>query len=121
MSEGIFDPDQLVSCFPQYREWFVANAFGGISKFSDFSVFNYSSRDHMDSTRWLIIHSKGDSLIDAGQSQAMYEHICRLYLKQNLPVDKHVCFNTDGLQAEHNDIFKEDKYIEMVSSFILRA
>jgi len=121
MSEGIFDPDQLVSCFPQYREWFVANAFGGTSKFSDFSVFNYSSRDHMDSTRWLIVHSKGDSLIDPGQSQAMYEHISRLYLKQNLPVDKHVYLNTDGLQAEHDDIFKEDKYIEMVSSFILRA
>jgi len=121
MSEGIFDPDQLVSRFPQYREWFVANAFGGITKFSDFSVFNYPSREHMDSTRWLIVHSKGDSLIDAGQSQAMYEHISRIYLKQNLPVDKHVYLDTAGLQAEHDDIFKEDKYIEMVSSFVLRV
>ena len=121
MSEGIFDPDQLVSCFPQYRERFVANAFGGIAKFSEFSVLNYSSREHMDSTRWLIVHSEGDSLIDVGQSQAMYEHISRLYLKQNLPVDKHVYINTDGLRAEHDDIFKEDKYIEMVSSFILDA
>ena len=121
MSEGIFDPDRLVSCFPQYREWFVANAFGGIAGFSDFSVFNYPSREHMDSTRWLIIHSKGDSLIDAGQSQAMYEHISRLYLKQNLPVEKHVCLDTDELQAEHDDIFKEDKYIAMVSSFIIGA
>jgi hypothetical protein len=121
MSEGIFDPDQLVSCFPQYREWFVANAFGGNSQFSDFSVFNYPHREHMDSTRWLIIHSKGDTLIDAGQSQAMYEHISRLYLKQNLPADKHVYLNTDGLQVEHNDIFKEDKYVEIVSSFILCA
>jgi len=119
MSEGIFDLDKLVSCFPQYREWFVANAFGGIAKFSDFSVFNYSSREHMDSTRWLIIHSKGDTLIDVGQSQAMYEHISRLYLKQNLPVDKHVYFSTDALQVEHDDIFKEDKYIGMVSSFVL--
>ena len=121
MSEGIFDPDQLVSCFPQYREWFVANAFGGNSKFSDFSVFNYPSREHMDSTRWLIVHSKGDTLIDVGQSQAMYEHISTLYLKQSLPADKHVYLNTDELQAEHDDIFKEDKYIELVSSFILRA
>ena len=121
MSEGIFDPDQLVACSPQYREWFVANAFGGISKFSDFSVFNYPSREHMDSTRWLIVHSKGDTMIDIGQSQSMYEHISRLYLKQNLPIDKHVYLDIDGLQAEHDDIFKEDKYIEMVSSFILSA
>ena len=121
MSEGIFDPDQLVSSFPQYREWFVANAFGGIAKFSDFSVFNYSSREHMDSTRWLLIHSKGDTQVDVGQSQAMYEHISRLYLKQGLPVDKHVYMNTDELRVGHNDIFKEDKYIEMVSSFILNA
>jgi hypothetical protein len=121
MSEGIFDPDQLVSCFPQYREWFVANAFGGISKYSDFSVFNYPSREHIDSTRWLIIHSKGDSLINVSQSQAMYQHISRLYLKQGLPVEKHVHLNTTGLQAEHDDIFREDKYTEMVSSFILRA
>jgi len=119
MSEGIFDIDQLVSCFPQYRERFVSDAFGGTAKFSDFSVFNYPSREHMDSTRWLLVHSKGDSLIDVGQSQAMYEHISRLYLKQNLPVDKHVYIDTDGLQAEHDDIFKEDKYIETVSSFIL--
>lgn len=121
MSEGIFDLDQLLSRFPQYRERFVANAFGDTVKFSDFSVVNYPSRDHMDSTRWLIIHSKGDSLVDIGQSQAMYEHISRLYLKQNLPVDKHVRLDIDELQAEHNDIFKEDKYIEMVSSFILSA
>ena len=121
MSEGIFDPDQLIACFPQYREWFVADAFGGISKFSDFSVFSYPSREHMDSTRWLIAHSKGDTLIDVGQSQAMYEHISRLYIKQNLPVDKHVYLATDELQAEHDDIFREDKYIEMVSSFILSA
>jgi len=121
MSEGIFDPDQLVSCFPQYRGWFVANAFGGNSRFSDFSVFNYPSREHIDSTRWLIIHSKGDTLIDVGQSQAMYEHISRLYLNQSLPVNKHVYLNTDGLQVEHDDILKEDKYIEIVSSFILRA
>ena len=121
MSEGIFDPDQLVSYFPQYRERFVANAFGGIAKLSEFSVLNYSSREHMDSTRWLIVHSEGDSLIDVGQSRAMYEHISRLYLKQSLPADKHVYINTDGLRAEHDDIFKEDKYIEMVSSFVLDA
>ena len=121
MSEGIFDLDRLVACSPQYREWFVANAFGGIAKFSDFSVFNYPSREHMDSTRWLIIHSKGDTLIDVGQSQSMYEHISRLYLKQNLPIEKHVYLDTDGLRVGHDDIFKEDKYIEMVSSFILGA
>ena len=55
------------------RKWFIANAFRGIAKFSDFSVFNRPSREHMDSTRWLILQSKGDSLIDVGQSQAMYE------------------------------------------------
>jgi len=120
MSQGIFDLDQLLSSFPQYREWFVANAFGGMTKLSDFSVINYPSREHMDSTRWLIVHSKGDTLVDVGQSQAMYEHISRLYLKQNLPVDKHVCLNTE-LQVEHNDIFKDDKYFEMVSSFVLNA
>ena len=59
--------------------------------------------------------------IDVGQSQAMYEHISRLHLKRGPPADKHVSMNADGLGVEHNDTFKEDKYIEMVSSFILNA
>jgi hypothetical protein len=121
VSGGIFDLDRLVSCFPHYREWFVANAFGEIAEYSDFSVLNYPPREHMDSTRWLIVHSKGDTLVDVGQSQAMYEHLSRLYVKQGLAADKHVQMDTEGLGVEHNEIFKEDKYVEMVSCFVVNA
>jgi acetyl esterase/lipase len=113
LSEGIYDLDLLIASFPTYKEWFIQNAFGNEDSYAETSVAKLALRESRP--RWLILHSKGDTLVDEIQSQAMYDHLIELY-GQDAP--HHVQKDFDSLTEEHNDILKTKTYVHLVSQFI---
>ncbi|EAU88455.1 hypothetical protein CC1G_11927 [Coprinopsis cinerea okayama7 len=122
-SEGIYDLDSLVERFPNYRAWFIDEAFGAQSSYSQFNVNQYQLRkglgDDGRPASWLIIHSKGDDLIDVGQSKAMLAHLRQLYAEQ---ADTFVHHDLDRLTAGHDDILRGDQgYVDIVKLFLQRV
>jgi len=116
LSEGIYDIDLLLSRFPKYREWFIAPAFGDKPSYADFSITRLPLRKTEDDIRWLVIHSKGDTLVDLTQSDEMYKHLLRLYTGRAQPVVSKV----DDLVEEHDDVLRSETYLKIVSEFILQ-
>lgn len=115
LSEGLYDLDLLVSDYPEYRSWFIASAFGDMDSYSDFSVTKYPSRTR--DIRWLIIHSTGDTLVNVDQSKVMYEHLHRL-LGQD--AEGHVKCDFHSLSVEHNDLFADEGFVELLVKFASR-
>lgn len=118
MSEGIYDLDLLLSTFPSYREWFVENAFGQRESYADFSTTKFRLRNSATHIRWLVIHSKGDSLVDAPQSEAIYTHLCEMHEAVGISANS-VSQNTHDLKEEHNQILRGDDFVKIVGEFIL--
>ena len=124
LSEGIYDLDMLLHRFPEYKAWFIAPAFGDRAEYTDGNVAAYQlRRSHEEGTEegtdfrtsWMIVHSKGDTLVDEAQSEAMYTHLKSLY-----PVDaadRHVQLVAD-LEEEHDDVLKGDRYVDIVTKFV---
>ena len=113
LSEGIYDIDALLSSFPTYRQWFIQGAFGAHDSYADVSATNAATKSSCGHIRWLIIHSKGDTLIDEGQSRAMYDHL------QSQAAQ--VCKSFDELSDGHNEILCGNQYVEIVCSHIHKA
>jgi acetyl esterase/lipase len=118
MSEGIYDVDRLLMSFPRYKDWFIANTFGDLESYAQYNTAAYNLRNGERHIRWLVLHSKGDPLVDEVQSQSMIDRLETLY-----PSD-----GSDGnvesyleLKSEHNDVLAEEKYHEVVRSFIART
>ncbi|KAG1782722.1 alpha/beta-hydrolase [Suillus placidus] len=111
MSEGIYDIDLLLSSFPTYRTWFIEAAFGQRSTYGEASVTKMNPRVEYDHLQWLIVHSKGDTLVDEAQSEAMYQHLLR-----HVP---HVTRNFGELVEEHNDILKGVEFVKLVGQYII--
>ncbi|KAG6903204.1 hypothetical protein C0995_002747 [Termitomyces sp. Mi166 len=115
MSEGIYDLDLLLSSFPTYLAWFIRPTFGQYDSYAAYSTTTLPLIDtHI---KWLIIHSKGDTLVDLPQSEAMYQHLCNLY-GDHAPT--RVQRNTDQLDTEHNDILRGLDYVDIIKDFILK-
>jgi hypothetical protein len=112
MSEGIYDLDVLITSFPRYREGFIQRAFGITESYSQFSVLTYPTRPS-SAISWLLLHSKGDTLVDQIQSDAMYDHLFQL-------CPQNIFRNVDDLIEEHNDIPRGDRYVELISQFTAR-
>ncbi|KAG1891243.1 alpha/beta-hydrolase [Suillus subluteus] len=111
MSEGIYDIDLLLSSFPTYRAWFIEAAFGRRSTYEEASVTKMNPRVEYPHLQWLIVHSKGDTLVDEAQSEAMYQHLLR-----NVP---HITRNFGELIEEHNDILKGVEFVKLVGQYII--
>jgi hypothetical protein len=114
MSEGIYDIDLLLSHFPPYREWFIEPAFRPLQSYVDFSTTKFPLRS--SHIRWLVIHSKGDTLVDQLQSESMYKHLCEL---NEAAAGTLIAKNTDELDGEHNDVLRGKEFVDIVASFIL--
>ena len=112
MSEGIYDLDMFMTSFPETREWFIQRAFGITESYSHFSVLTYPTRPS-SSISWLLLHSKGDTLVNQIQSDAMYDHLFQL-------CPQNVFRNVDYLTEDHNDIPRSDRYVELISQFTAR-
>ncbi|KAG1877886.1 alpha/beta-hydrolase [Suillus subalutaceus] len=111
MSEGIYDIDLLLSSFPTYRAWFIEAAFGRQSTYEEASVTKMNPRVEYPHLQWLIVHSKGDTLVDEAQSEAMYQHLLR-----SVP---HITRNFGELIEEHNDILKGVEFVKLVGQYII--
>ncbi|KAG6878694.1 hypothetical protein C0993_011509 [Termitomyces sp. T159_Od127] len=113
MSEGIYDPDLLLSSFPTYHAWFIRPTFGHNDSYAAYATAKLPLIDtHI---KWLIIHSKGDTLVDLPQSDIMYQHLCVLYGDH---ANTHIHRNTDRLDGEHNDILRGLDYVDVIKDFI---
>jgi len=119
MSEGIYDLDLLLESFPNYREWFVISAFGQDRPLSEFATTKYSLRESSTHIRWLLIHSRGDTLVDLPQSEAMFEHLSQSHTSVGLAPESLVYKSVDKLEGEHNNIFTDDIYVKIVRDFVL--
>lgn len=111
VTEGLYDIDLLLQSFPAYKEWFIANTFGDHSSYAAINVSRYDLRQGAEHIRWLVLHSTRDPLVDVLQSETMIQHL--------------QSFNKVGVESclqltseDHNGVLLEDKYHELVSSFI---
>jgi len=110
-SEGIYDIDRLLVDFPGYRSWFIAAAFGDRPSYAAFNTAQLPLRSSGSTTQWLIIHSKGDTLVNLPQSEAMLAHLKSLY------GDQLVEGNIELIE-EHDAILSTRNYLRIVSDFI---
>jgi acetyl esterase/lipase len=117
LSEGIYDIDTLLKSFPTYRDWFIVDTFGNLPAYDQYLATRMPLRGGANHISWIIIHSKGDTLVDMGQSQAMYEHL-RCLQEGNLREAGHVLKNWEDLEDEHNGIFQSEKFIRIVGDFV---
>jgi len=108
LSEGIYDIPLLLRSFPDYLDWFIADAFPTSPYPSVNTLQPRSGATHM---RWLILHSEADTLVDQVQSEAMVQH-----LSKHFPSVQHD-FHT--LTVEHDELLSTPEYIQLVSSFLL--
>jgi hypothetical protein len=116
-SEGIYDIDTLLKSFPTYRDWFIRETFGSLPTYDRYSTTRMALRDGAKHIRWMILHSKGDTLVDILQSQAMYDHLQSLY-DGGLQGGGQIAKNWDDLEDDHNAILQSGKYIQIVGDFI---
>ncbi|KAJ6455671.1 Alpha/Beta hydrolase protein [Mycena sanguinolenta] len=116
MTEGIYDLDVLLARFPSYREWFIAAAFGDRESYADASTTRFGVRREAD-LRWLVIHSKGDTLVDQPQSDAIYAHLRALY-GGGAAADARVARNVDQFDVEHDDVHETALYVDVIRAFV---
>lgn len=110
LSEGIYDLDILLARFPAYRQWFIEPAFGPPDPdYARFSSLTYSLRDEAQIS-WLLLHSKGDTLVDMAQTEHMHAHLAALDPQR-------VSLNVDDLVEEHNDTLRSKGYVQLVRQF----
>jgi hypothetical protein len=113
LSEGTYDIDLLLADFPAYRSWFIAAAFGDLPSYAAFNATALSLRNQ-NHTRWLIIHSTGDTLVNFKQSKAMLARLQTLY---GSDASRSVQGNTE-LTEEHDAILETRDYLRIVANFI---
>ncbi|KAH9063385.1 Alpha/Beta hydrolase protein [Lactarius vividus] len=117
-SEGIYNIDALLQSFPTYRDWFIADAFGDLSNYNQYSVTSMPLCEGASHIHWVIVHSKGDTLVDMRQSQGMYEHLRSLHEGSALGAGR-VWNNWDDLGDEHNAVLQSGKFLQIAGDFIL--
>ncbi|KAI0780795.1 alpha/beta-hydrolase [Trametes elegans] len=118
-SEGIYDIDALLRSFPNYKQWFVASAFGDRDAYEDVNVASYPPRPDAEHLRWLVIHSTGDTLVDPVQSESMYAHLSALFGHvQPAPPVPPVQKNFDELDEGHNDLLSGVVYPRIIADFV---
>lgn len=134
LSEGIYDLDALLRTFPDYRSWFVENAFGPPAAesrgYARFSATHYPLHKQLGRggggggahLSWLIIHSSGDTLVDAGQAASFFAHLSALYSKAK-PADGGTLGKVEKdwttLTFEHNDMLRTAQYSNLLGDWLM--
>jgi hypothetical protein len=117
LSEGIYDIDNLLESFPTYLDWFIRQTFGSLPTYDRYSATRMALREGAKHIYWIILHSKGDTLVNMLQSQAIYGHLQLLH-EGGLQGGDQIVKNWDDLVDEHNAILQSEKYIQIVGDFI---
>lgn len=92
--EGIYDVPQLVKKWPGYRNWFIEKAFGPEKNWPAGSP---TERPIAVAAPWLVIHSRGDELVDVPQSQKFVAHLKQQGVKADF-YDKPTAGHEDTLR-----------------------
>lgn len=71
--EGIYDVPALADRWPTYPGWFLNGAFG--SNRSLWPSASPTRRKVLSRAPWLLVHSKGDELVDMGQTDGFAAHL----------------------------------------------
>jgi acetyl esterase/lipase len=92
--EGIYDVPALNKRFPSYKNWFLAKAFGDETKWAAGSP---TLRPVTLKTRWLIIQSTQDPLVDVPQAEGFAAHL----KKAGVPVELWIKANGNHDEATY--------------------
>lgn len=116
LAEGIYDLDLLLDTFPDYRD-FVQGAFGPTdSSYSQLSVNKYNTRT--TETRWLVIHSSGDTLVDLPQAESMFDHLQAEYARTGADSSK-VQKDFTTLTVDHDDMLSTPTFVDIIKRMVL--
>ncbi|KAF8610134.1 alpha/beta-hydrolase [Ceratobasidium sp. AG-I] len=113
ISEGIYEIDLLLKKFPSYSD-FIQGAFGEHDSYKDFSPAYYKLRGESP-IYWLVVHSKGDTLVDEEQAESLWDHLWELYDRK---AHQYVEADWERLKLEHDEILQDGEFAAMVSQFI---
>jgi kynurenine formamidase len=80
--QGIYDIPKLVKTWPTYRGGFIEKAFGKDALWPTASPTRLPIKLKSE---WLLVHAKGDELVDAGQTQNFMDHLT----KEGVDLDFH--------------------------------
>lgn len=119
LSEGIYDLDLLLTSFPTYRELFVEAAFDSRESYAEFSTTSFPFRQSGAHIKWLIVHSKGDVLVDRLQADTFFNHLRGLYKSIGEAPALSLFSCMDVLEGDHNDILRGDDFVQIVGNFML--
>lgn len=119
IAEGIYDLDLLLVMFPKYQ-CFVEAAFGERevqprSSLTKFSVTQFALPEN-SMTRWFVVHSTGDTLIDVNQAEAMISHLEASH-SHKAPT-AHVFQDISTLSADHDDVLQTKEFAWLVAEFV---
>ncbi|CAE6425024.1 unnamed protein product [Rhizoctonia solani] len=114
MSEGIYDIDLLLKKFPAYSD-FIEGAFDKLPSYKDVSATHYKSRGSCP-IYWLVVHSKGDQLVNEQQAEEMWDHLWELY--DDKSAHQYIEADWERLKLGHDEILGDDDYSSMVAQFI---
>lgn len=71
--EGIYDIPNLAKRWPTYPNWFLNRAFG--TDQTKWAAASPTRSKVVGKTPWLLVHSKGDELVDMGQMDGFAAHL----------------------------------------------
>ncbi|KAG8748714.1 Kynurenine formamidase [Ceratobasidium sp. 414] len=113
LSGGIYDIDLLLIKYPAYSG-FIQNAFGQHGSYKDVSPAHYQLRGDC-LIYWLVVHSKGDQLVNEEQAESLWEHLWELYDRR---AHQYVEADWERLTLGHHEVLKEVEYAAMVAQFV---
>jgi len=112
IASGIYDLDAILAKFPSYD--FVAQAF--TSPYGPWNTTRYPLLPDMNKTRWHVIYSKGDSLVDIYQADTMYNHLKIVYAEKGLD-ENLITKDYETLTTEHYYV-QEPIFAQFVVSWV---
>lgn len=97
LASGIADPEALLARYPHYD--FIPQVF--TEPYSRWNTLVYPLRKGLsEHTRWHIVHSSGDTLVNTQQSEDMFTHLVEAYARRNWDTGL-ISKDYDGLSAGH--------------------
>ena len=116
-TEGIFDIELLLQDFPTYGVWFIDIAFGGRKNYRDVSVTHFRERKCLP---WLLVHSRGDDLINLAQSRAMHDWIVESRQSNGEESDVGVETEWERFNDEHDAVLQNPELVKRIALFVTK-
>ncbi|KAG8695581.1 Kynurenine formamidase [Ceratobasidium sp. 394] len=113
LSGGLYDIDLLLAKYPTYSG-FIQNAFGQHESYKHVSPAHYQLRGDCP-IYWLVVHSKGDQLVNEEQAESLWERLWELYDRR---AHQYVEADWERLTEKHHEMLQEVEYAAMVAQFV---